>query len=304
MSRSTTTDSRPRCVAARGDSVSGVTLPFRSFTLRRRRSAPSSSRWRTRPGGARSSDYRCANRGAVERRIGRSARSRGRPGPGSSGGSRTTSRSVARRQVGGVHPELQRRRARRRVRGHRRCSPGTAPKGNMYTHASIVWSPDSQEAGGLSGDPGLPAGGPLRPVLSGRPASAQDRIAPLRQAGRRARPEAAGGLRRASGAADACRRIAVPQRLRAVRAGVEEGRAAPDLRVQPARPSGLPDHRGRRRDGRDPRGRQRGAEDLLLLPTRAARNSATTSTTGARSSGCRSGTAGTTSTSTTARRGR
>ena len=120
----------------------------------------------------------------------------------------------------------------------------------------------------------------------------------LRQARRRARPRAAGHLRHREQAGAGHRQRALPQPLRSLAARVAQGQLRAHLRVQPARPPGVQHHRGECRDRRRAGRHLGGAEDVLHLfgqevPARRR-------PTAARSSGCRSGTAGTTCISSTA----
>ncbi len=95
------------------------------------------------------------------------------------------------------------------------------------------------------------------------------------------------------------RLAAVPESLRHVRPGVAQGQPRLQLRIQPARPPGVPGHRSRRADRRRARRDLRRAEDIFLLQPLAPRRCrpasaiATTSPTARKWSGCRSATAGT-----------
>jgi hypothetical protein len=72
----------------------------------------------------------------------------------------------------------------------------------------------------------------------------------VRQAGRRARPRAAGHLPRRPGPASSSRRRPLPQPVHAVSPRLAQGQPGVHVRVQPARPPGLPRHRGGRRHRR------------------------------------------------------
>jgi len=131
-------------VAARGDSVSGVTLPFRSFTFaedgRAIEFAVADSTWR-----CSLSAYQCTNRGAVER-----PERPERPFPWSAGPGqlwRLKDNEPIESPDGKWEAFIQNFNIAVRdvASGDTTMLSWDGSEGNTYTHASIVWSPDSKK---------------------------------------------------------------------------------------------------------------------------------------------------------------
>ena len=171
---------------------------------------------------------------------------------------------VARRQMGSGGHQLQRRRPRggrqdAHVAQHRRVG------GQLLRTRHAGLGARLEEARGVSREAGIPPPRALRRVLARGSAATEALDALLRQARRRPRPRTTGHLRHREQAGAGHRQRALPQSLRSLEARVAQGQLRAHLRIQPARPRGVQDHRGecrhRRRAGRH-LGR---AEDLLHL---------------------------------------
>ena len=171
-------------------------------------------------------------------------------------------------------------------------------EGGYYEPESLVWSPDSTRLAVYKVRPGQ------RRYVHYVESSPEDQLQPkhsdaaVRQAGRCARCRTAGAVPRGDEGADRRRHRALPRRLRHEPPGLAARQLGGHLRVQPARPSGLPRDLSRRRLRRRPRASS--PKNRRRSSATPARSSATTWTTARRSSGCPSATDGTISTSTTA----
>ena len=130
--------------AARGDTVSAVTLPFPRFTFVENETAIefalADSTWR-----CTLAAYRCENRGAVQERI--SDRNRWYPwqaGPGQRW--RIPGEEPRRSPDGKLEAFIQNYNVAVRAVGEDgyRLLSQDGTEGNRYTHASLVWSPDSR----------------------------------------------------------------------------------------------------------------------------------------------------------------
>ena len=141
------------------------------------------------------------------------------------------------------HPE--RRKPRRHDAEHRRIRRGILRPRVARLVAGLV--DDCR----LQGDARVSAVRALRRVLARGSAPAEGLHDAVRQTGRRAGRRTARPLSRPRRGSLARRRYgALPECLRHVAARVAEGRPRTDLRVQPARSSGVPRDRGGRRTGR------------------------------------------------------
>ena len=213
---------------------------------------------------------------------------------------------LLRRQVGRAHPELQRLSA---AGGFQRAGHRFELRwlrGQLLHAALDGLVARFQKAGGLSHASRLRPRGALHRIVARRPDAAETQHHGLPQARRRARHRLPGALRHRDQAGDRDRPGAVPQCVRHDDAGVVEGQPRLHLRIQPARPPGVPRDRSGRADRQDARADRRTEQDFHLLQPDwarafpAAAATATIWTTARRSSGRRSATAGSTCTSTTA----
>ena len=156
-------------------------------------------------------------------------------------------------------------------------------EGNCYDLGSIAWSPDSKKLATYRVRPGY------RRLVHYVESSPEDQLQPKSSSRFYAKPGDLLDLEQPVvfqlDGAEANRRRprALPEPLRHVPPGVAQGWVGRDVRVQPARPPGLPRDRGGRADGHGTRGDLGGAEDLLLLHRgivpAPARSTATTSPT-------------------------
>ena len=121
-------------------------------------------------------------------------------------------------------------------------------EGNYYTFAFDRVVAGFQEAGGVPHAPGLRPAGALHRIVADGPASAEAHVDPLPQAGGRAGHRVSGAVRRGHEAGDGDRPGAVSQCVRPHPAGVVEGQPRVHVRVQSARPPGVPRDRGGRAD--------------------------------------------------------
>ena len=154
------------------------------------------------------------------------------------------------------------------AKGERLSMDGS--EGNYYTLPSISWSPDSKKPRRVSRAPGVSAHSALRRIVARRPAPAEALDPRVRQARRSAGHRAAGAVRRRDAQADRHRQHAVPQSLSLIALGVAEGRPRLHLRVQPARPPGVPRHRSGRATRQGARADRRGEQDVhRLQPARS-----------------------------------
>ena len=239
-------------------------------------------------------------------------------------GDGTARSAAARRAAGGRHddaPRARRAAARRTsrtynaVRPSRRFADGTRAHdrrlGGRRVHAAVAscGRPDSKKIAAYRVTPGY------RRMVHYVESSPADQLQPkymralLPQAGRRARSASSRCSSTSTHEARSCVDNALfPNAYDMSRIAWRQGQPRVHVRVQSARTSGVSRDRGRRDDGHAARRDHRRVEDVLRLPhgNRRARRfgqaaTASTSTTAARSSGCRSATAGTTSICTTAR---
>ena len=160
--------------------------------------------------------------------------------------SRREAARVARRQVGGVRHELQRRDPRGRARRRRRALSTDGSEGNCYELDSIAWSPDSKKLAAYRVKPGY------RRLVHYVESSPEDQLQPkystrfYAKPGDVARPRAAGPLRRRGARRRAPSTTRSSPTPTSCRASSGARTAGAHLRVQPARPPGVPGHRGRR----------------------------------------------------------
>ena len=138
-------------------------------------------------------------------------------------------------------------------------------EGDGYELASITWSPDSSKLAAYRVRAGH------RRTVHYVESSPEDQLQPrpvdaaVRETRGRARSRAAIHLPRRAPPADRGVERPLPEPIRAVAAGVAQGRARADVRVQPARPPGLPRHRGRCHDREGTLRAVGGAANVLLL---------------------------------------
>ena len=172
--------------------------------------------------------------------------------------------SLARRQMGGLHPELQRLSPGEGQEGGGRPQPRRLGRELLHVRFPGLGA-RLEEARGPAAAPRLSPGHPLCRVVARGPAPAEALRNGVRQARRRSRHREAGPLSGRRQIGDRGRRRALPESLRADRPLLAQGQPGLHFRIQPARPPGLPDRRGRRDDGRGPSGGRRTSQDVLLL---------------------------------------
>ena len=310
---------RRHLVTPRVGKYTAVELPFTTFTFvdnDARSSSRSARRSRRRrrprragsPGGRAAvallaRDYTCrppARRGGPGRtRRPRRRRTR-RPGPAGLRHQRRRAEEVPRRQARSRSSATTTSRSAKPASASSTLLSTDGSEGGYYDPESLVWSPGLEEARALQGDARA-----IRRYVHYVESSPEDQLQPKHSTMQYAKPGDVLDVETPvifdvdDEEADSRSTTRCSQRVRHVAARVAQGQRGGHVRVQPARPPGLPRDRDRRRHGSAARGHQRGAEDLLLLLGQEL--PAATSPTARKSSGCRSATAGTTSISTTAR---
>ena len=241
-----------------GRKITAVTLPFNAFTFRNDEKAIE-ARFDGATWTCSLADYTCtkaATVGAFEQRQPPPACTPPAAGREAAG--------VARRQVGGLRHQLQ----RRDPRGWREAAHAAQHRrigGELLRARLDGLGARLEEAGGVSRQTGLPPPRALCRVLARRPAAAEALDPLLRQARRRPRSRTAGRLSARGPEGAGHRQCPVPQSLRTLAIGVAQGQLGADLRVQPARSRGVPDHRGECRHGRGARRHLGRTEDVLHL---------------------------------------
>ena len=276
--RSITRRSRRRCRRATGKTYGALDAAVQRLRLRRQRSRD--------PVRGRQRDLALRRRGLElpQGDAGRSAAGRGR---------RPRRPRRRRRRRGGGRPRRRGRRRRRtgsplagrhegsadlELQHHACATPATkkneialstdGSEGNAYEFGSIVWSPDSKKIAANRVRPGY------RREVHYVESSPADQLQPKHTVNVYAKPGDALALPQpvifdvASKKQLRDRQRALPQSLRSLALPVAQGQPRRHLRVQPARPPGLPRHRGGRGHRQGARGHLGGAEDLLQLPHR------------------------------------